>query len=124
MKRFDSYEDLIKYIGVDSPENIIGLKNVLNSYLERQGSNLMKSKDEEPRTCFKVEIENTMYGIGVTSVEIKENVFDYYYWLMENEQDKLKYKYERSNSYHNSENTYILCMFIFVILGLFMVMAI
>ena len=73
MKRFDSYEDLIKYIGVDSPESIIGLKNVLNSYLERQGSNLMKSKDEEPRTCFKVEIENTMYGIGVTSVEIKEN---------------------------------------------------
>ena len=124
MKRFDSYEDLIKYIGVDSPESIIGLKNVLNSYLERQGSNLMKSKDEEPRTCFKVEIENTMYGIGVTSVEIKENVFDYYYWLMENEQDKLKYKYERSNSSHNSENTYILCMFIFVILGLFMVMAI
>ena len=124
MKRFDSYEDLIKYIGVDSPENIIGLKNVLNRYLERHGSNLMKSKDEEPRTCFKVEIENTMYGIGVTSVEIKENVFDYYYWLMENEQDKLKYKYERSNSAHNSENTYILCMFIFVILGLFMVMAI
>ena len=124
MKRFDSYEDLIKYIGVDSPESIIGLKNVLNSYLERHGSNLMKSKDEEPRTCFKVEIENTMYGIGVTSVEIKENVFDYYYWLMENEQDKLKYKYERSNSSHNSENTYILCMFIFVILGLFMVMAI
>ena len=124
MKRFDSYEDLIKYIGVDSPENIIGLKNVLNRYLERHGSNLMKSKDEEPRTCFKVEIENTMYGIGVTSVEIKENVFDYYYWLMENEQDKLKYKYERSNSSHNSENTYILCMFIFVILGLFMVMAI
>ena len=124
MKRFDGYEDLIKYIGVDSPENIIGLKNVLNSYLERHGSNLMKSKDEEPRTCFKVEIENTMYGIGVTSVEIKENVFDYYYWLMENEQDKLKYKYERSNSSHNSENTYILCMFIFVILNLFMVMAI
>jgi hypothetical protein len=124
VKRFDSYEDLIKYIGVDSPENIIGLKNVLNRYLERHGSNLMKSKDEEPRTCFKVEIENTMYGIGVTSVEIKENVFDYYYWLMENEQDKLKYKYERSNSSHNSENTYILCMFIFVILGLFMVMAI
>ena len=124
MKRFDSYEDLIKYIGVDSPENIIGLKNVLNSYLERHGSNLMKSKDEEPRACFKVEIENTMYGIGVTSVEIKENEFEYYYWLMENEQDKLKYKYERSNSSHNSENTYILCMFIFVILGLFMVMTI
>ena len=124
MKRFDSYEDLIKYIGVDSPENIIGLKNVLNSYLERHGSNLMKSKDEEPRACFKVEIENTMYGIGVTSVEIKENEFEYYYWLMENEQDKLKYKYERSNSSHDSENTYILCMFIFVILGLFMVMAI
>ena len=124
MKRFDSYEDLIKYIGVDSPENIIGLKNVLNRYLECCGSNLMKSKDEEPRTCFKVEIENTMYGIGVTSVEIKENEFDYYYWLMENEQDKLKYKYERSNSSHNSENTYILCMFIFVILNLFMVMAI
>ena len=47
MKRFDSYEDLIKYIGVDSPENIIGLKNVLNRYLECCGSNLMKSKDEE-----------------------------------------------------------------------------
>ena len=124
MKRFDSYEDLIKYIGVDSPENIIGLKNVLNRYLECCGSNLMKSKDEEPLRCFDVKIDNVLYGIGVTSVEIKENEFEYYYWLMENEQDKLKYKYKRSNSSHNSENTYILCMFIFVILNLFMVMAI
>ena len=124
MKRFDSYEDLIKYIGVDSHENITGLKNVLNRYLERHGSNLMKSKDEEPRTCFKVEIENTMYGIGVTSVEIKENEFDYYDWLMENDRDKLEYKYEGSSSSHNSVNSYVVCMFMFVILNLFMVMEI
>ena len=60
MKRFDSYEDLIKYIGVDSPENIIGLKNVLNSYLERHGSNLMKSKDEEPLRCFDIKIDKIL----------------------------------------------------------------
>ena len=64
------------------------------------------------------------YGKKRKEIVGEENVFDYYYWLMENEQDKLKYKYERSNSSHNSENTYILCMFIFVILGLFMVMTI
>ena len=124
MKRFNDYEDLIKHIGADSPECIADFKNVLNRFLEIKGSTLVEHEDEEPRACFKVEIENTMYGIGVTSVEIKENEFKYYYWLMENEQDKLKYKYKRSNSSHNSENTYILCMFIFVILGLFMVMAI
>ena len=96
MKRFDSYEDLIKYIGVDSPENIIGLKNILNSYLERHGSNLMKSKDEEPLRCFDIKIDNVLYRIGVTSNRHKESDYTFYYWLIDNDEERLRYKYKRN----------------------------
>ena len=97
MKRFDSYEDLIKYIGVDSPENIVRLKDILNRFLEIYGSNLVEHENEEPSICFNVKVDNVMHEIGITSIKNKENEYRYYYWLAENEDERLKYKHKRDD---------------------------
>ena len=96
MKRFDSYEDLIKYIGVDSPEDIADLTYILNSFLETKGSSSVKYEDEEPLRCFDIKIDNVLYRIGVTSNRHKESDYTFYYWLIDNDEERLRYKYKRN----------------------------
>lgn len=82
MKRFEDYQELLNYIGVDFPSHVVYANAELTDFLGCEGSEIVEFKDIEPRCFFGLEIDNTFYSVGVTSVkEEGEEQYKEYYWI-------------------------------------------
>lgn len=82
MKKFNSYEELLKEIGVIYSQEKKYFNDELNGFLEGVGSDIVDNENAEPKATFKVEFEYQVYEIGVTSIEIsEEGDYKYFYWL-------------------------------------------
>lgn len=77
MEKFDSYEKLMEYIGVEFSGDKKYCLNELNNFLETVGSD----PDPEPICSFNLEIDGNNYSIGVTYKEEDENIV-YTYWIL------------------------------------------
>lgn len=84
MKKFENFEELLKEINIEFPSEVKYFNDELTNFLECIGSDIVEIEEEEPITSFKVEIENKIIEIGVTSIESEEdNIFKNYFWLID-----------------------------------------
>jgi len=82
MKKFNSYEELLKEIGVSYSQEKKYFNDELNGFLEGVGSDIVDNENAKPKATFKVKFEYQLYEIGVTSIEIsEEGDYKYFYWL-------------------------------------------
>lgn len=79
MKRFVSFEELLKEIGAECKSDFVYGESELRDFLECTGSDA----GEEPYFSFLVEFNGLEYKIGVTHEEIAEDEYKYTYWLMD-----------------------------------------
>lgn len=83
MKRFDSLQDLVKYLGGTS-YTLKYLEDEVCNYLECVGSDIVENEDQEPSYGgIEIEIENKKYMLYVSSVEIDIEEYKYFYWIEE-----------------------------------------
>lgn len=87
MKRYDDFERLCE----DNNINFKYADGELESFLGRNGSDIVEDINKEPDCAFELENENNdKFQIGVTSIEIDKPItignttyqdYQYFYWI-------------------------------------------
>lgn len=80
MKRFEQYEDILAELDFDKYDREYAM-NKLSDFLECEGSTVVTDPMDEPNSIFILEKNQETYEIGVTSIEVEDDTFKYYYWL-------------------------------------------
>lgn len=83
MKKFDSREKLIEYISAEYSQEAWGINQEIDNFLACEGSDIVNNKFKEPDHVFTVDFNNCKYEIGITSMLISEDEYNYYYWIGE-----------------------------------------
>lgn len=79
MKRYENEVELMKDNDLLIYKDYIQEK--ICDFLGCEGSCVVTNKEEEPNTILTLTLGCEEYKIGITSVEIAEDEYKYYYWL-------------------------------------------
>lgn len=88
MKKFESFEELLNDLEVDNYDRKYA-NDELRSFLQNEGSTIVENQNEEPYDTFQLELPQFNFEIGVTSIEIKEDMFKSYYWVINDNETEL-----------------------------------
>ena len=82
MNKFESYDKLLKEIGMESTLDFTYAKNELRNWLESIEADY---GNEEPSCLFSLEFNDIRYNIGVTYTKDKEDkeTYIYTYWIID-----------------------------------------
>ena len=81
MLRFESFEELLKVVGVEFSQEKKYCNDLLREYLECSGSDNVENEEDEPDCILKIELTDKVFEVGVTNIEISEDQYKCYYWL-------------------------------------------